>query len=48
MASAEQAEVARPPILDSILQYGKLAFDPDVVEEEKAKNLLAFEELIKR
>jgi len=42
------SKVAQPPLLDSILQYGKLAFDPDLPDETRQLNIPKFHNLLER
>lgn len=37
-----------PPLVDRILQYGQLAFDPDTPEETRKLNELRFLDLLQR
>ncbi len=39
---------AYPPLVDDIIRYGTLAFDPSVTEETRRSNKLQFQELLER
>jgi len=38
----------QPPLVDEILQHGKLAFDPESSEESRAAGVLKFSTLLER
>lgn len=48
MTETAQVKSGQPPLIDSILQEGKLAFDPELLEETRQANVVKFEELLKR
>jgi hypothetical protein len=48
MTATNPAKTTQPPLLDSILQYGKLAFDPELPEETRQLNQPKFTGLLER
>ena len=48
MEEARPAATAQPPLIDSILQYGKLAYDPELSEEIRKLNQPKFTGLLER
>jgi len=44
----DSVKKAQPPIVDSILQYGKLAFDPELPEQSRKPQLSHFLSLLER
>jgi hypothetical protein len=48
MADPVSDKQAQPPLVDRILQSGKLAFDPEISCESRKANLPAFSVLLER
>jgi len=46
MAEASSSKGAQPPLVDRILQCGKLAFDPALQEETREPSQMEFRQLI--
>jgi hypothetical protein len=38
----------QPPLVDSLLQYGKLGFNPEIPEETRNFNRAKFDDIIQR
>jgi hypothetical protein len=45
---ADQDKKTQPPLVDSILQCGKQAFDPEIPEETRRENISKFNALLER
>lgn len=48
MAQETSSKKAQPPLVDNLLQYGKLAFDPSLPEATRQSNQSKFNTLIER
>jgi hypothetical protein len=48
MEQGDSPKRAQPPLVDSILQNGELAFNPELPEDTRKSNKAKFDALIKR
>jgi hypothetical protein len=48
MEKNDMGKKGQPPLVDKIIQNGKLAYDPDSSEEARALGVLKFNALLER